>query len=132
MAKAIFPCPSNELGTLATSAQLMISQGEINVRRKVPSDTTITHVLARIIAWPNIRVRIAPRFPRRRASTTTVTQAMPIQKNDNPAKNAKRAPIGAFTLNAKPIAAPIFESDFLPETDEITMNDETIPEGVNA
>ncbi len=35
-------------------------------------------------------------------------------------------------LNAKPIAAPIFESDFLPETDEITMNDETIPEGVNA
>jgi len=37
-------------------------------------------------------------------------------------------------INAKPVvAAPIFdEVDFLPETDEITMNDETIPEGVNA
>jgi len=37
-------------------------------------------------------------------------------------------------INAKPVvSAPIFdEADFLPEPDEITMNDETVPEGVNA
>ncbi len=37
-------------------------------------------------------------------------------------------------INAKPVvAAPVFdEADFLPETDAITMNDETTPEGVDA
>ena len=37
-------------------------------------------------------------------------------------------------INAKPVvAAPIFDgADFLPETDAITMNDETTPEGVDA
>lgn len=36
-------------------------------------------------------------------------------------------------INAKPVvAAPVFdEADFLPEVDEITMNDEPVPEGVN-
>ena len=37
-------------------------------------------------------------------------------------------------INAKPVVAtPVFaKSDFLPEPDEITMNDETVPEEVNA
>ena len=35
--------------------------------------------------------------------------------------------------NAKPVvASPVFDSDFLPETDEITTNSEPVPEEVNA